>query len=306
MARARNIKPGFFTNDALAEVSPLARILFAGLWCFADREGRLNDRPKKIKAEILPYDECNTDELLEDLAKHGFLIRYEVDGAKYIQVVNFDKHQNPHVKEQASEIPAPDKHSASTVQEQDKNQKSMEVAGLIPSSLIPHPSSLIPDAGFPSTPLPPDSEKSADQESIPDANAPDQKPVLVLVPDPETELQAACRRTWEAYSAAYANRYGTEPVRNAKVSSLVKQFVKRIGFAESPDVAAFYVRHSNAYYVKKSHDLGSLLSDAEKIRMEWATGRIVTATTAQQIDRTQSNFNAANEAIRMLQAERMA
>lgn len=136
---------------------------------------RLNDRPKKIKAEILPYDECNTDggKTLQNMG----LIRYEVDGTKYIQVVNFDKHQNPHVKEQASEIPAPDKHSASTVQEQDKNQKSMEVAGLIPSSslvsscphppsLIPHPSSLIPDAGFLPTPLPHDSEKSADQESF--------------------------------------------------------------------------------------------------------------------------------------------
>ncbi len=139
MARARNIKPGFFINDVLAEACPLARILFAGLWCFADREGRLSDRPKKIKAEILPYDDCNADELLESLATLGFIIRYQVEGARYIQVVNFDKHQNPHVKEQASEIPAPDLHQTSTVQEQCKPDESPEVAGLIPSSLNPHP-----------------------------------------------------------------------------------------------------------------------------------------------------------------------
>ena len=143
MARARNIKPGFFTNDALAEASPLARILFAGLWCFADREGRLHDRPKKIKAEILPYDDCNADDLLESLAVLGFILRYEVAGIRYIQVLNFDKHQNPHVKEQASEIPAPDLHQTSTGQEQGKNEESPEVAGLIPSSLIP-------DSGLPS------------------------------------------------------------------------------------------------------------------------------------------------------------
>ena len=52
--RARNLKPGFFKNDALAECDPLARILFEGLWCMADREGRLECHPKRIKAEILP------------------------------------------------------------------------------------------------------------------------------------------------------------------------------------------------------------------------------------------------------------
>jgi len=65
MARARNIKPGFFMDDVLAEIEPLGRILFAGLWCIADREGRLEDRPKRIKAEVLPYDECDMDNLLE-------------------------------------------------------------------------------------------------------------------------------------------------------------------------------------------------------------------------------------------------
>jgi hypothetical protein len=49
MARSRNIKPGFFTNDELAECHPLGRLLFAGLWTIADKEGRLDDRPKKLK-----------------------------------------------------------------------------------------------------------------------------------------------------------------------------------------------------------------------------------------------------------------
>lgn len=95
-------------NDKLAEVDPLGRILFAGLWCIADREGRLEDRPKRIKAEVLPYDDCDVDELLNQLAEREFIIRYEVDGEKYIQVVNFIKHQNPHYKEVPSEIPAPE------------------------------------------------------------------------------------------------------------------------------------------------------------------------------------------------------
>lgn len=130
MSRARNIKPGFFKNDVLADCCPLARLLFAGLWCEADREGRLDDRPKRIKVECLPYDECDVDALLNELAAHGFILRYTHEQQQYIQVLEFKKHQNPHCKEQASTIPAPCLHGAST-----------EVAGLIPDSL-----NLIPDS----------------------------------------------------------------------------------------------------------------------------------------------------------------
>lgn len=111
----RTLKPSFFSNDQLAEVHPLGRLLFQGLWCMADREGRLEDRPKRIKAEVLPYDACNIERLLDDLQARGFILRYEVDGDRFIQVVNFAKHQNPHVKEPPSTIPAPDEHGASPV-----------------------------------------------------------------------------------------------------------------------------------------------------------------------------------------------
>src|SRR4030042_5913798 len=107
MARSRNIKPGFFTNDILAEIEPLGRILFEGLWTIADREGRLEDRIKKIKVHCFPFDDCDIDELLQILDDKGFIIRYEVKGTKYIQVINWHKHQNPHIKEPASIIPEP-------------------------------------------------------------------------------------------------------------------------------------------------------------------------------------------------------
>lgn len=107
MARARNIKPGFFKNELLAEMPAEIRLLFMGLWCLADREGRFEDRPKKIKMELFPCDDFSIEDGLCRLAKDGFLIRYEVDGKKYAQVVNFTKHQMPHHKEVQSEIPAP-------------------------------------------------------------------------------------------------------------------------------------------------------------------------------------------------------
>lgn len=128
MARSRNIKPGFFTNDELAECSPLARLLFAGLWTIADKEGRLDDRPKKIKALVLPFDNVDCDDCLEQLHDRQFINRYSVDGNAYIQISNWKKHQNPHCKEAPSEIPepcsaqpetedAPVKHDAEPVEE---------------------------------------------------------------------------------------------------------------------------------------------------------------------------------------------
>jgi hypothetical protein len=124
VSRARNIKPGFFANELLAEVPPLGRLLFAGLWTIADRDGRLEDRPSKIKAAVLPYDKCAPENLLSALADRGFILRYEVDGRRLIQVVNWKKHQAPHFKEQASTLPAPYEPGADPVQPQGEPEAS--------------------------------------------------------------------------------------------------------------------------------------------------------------------------------------
>lgn len=103
--RARNIKPGFFKNEQLLECSMAARLLFPGLWMMADRNGYLEDRPKKIKIEIFPADNVDIPSLLQELSDNGLIIRYEVDGKRYIYIPNFAKHQTPYQNEKASEIP---------------------------------------------------------------------------------------------------------------------------------------------------------------------------------------------------------
>src|SRR5690606_10081897 len=95
MARSRNIKPGFFMNEKLVELPFEARLMFIGLWTLADREGRLEDRPLRIKMSLFPADNVNTDELLQMLHDSGFIQRYEVDDQAYIEVTAFKKHQNP-------------------------------------------------------------------------------------------------------------------------------------------------------------------------------------------------------------------
>lgn len=106
--RIRTIKPSFFVDEELAEMPPLTRLLFIGLWALADRRGRLEDRPKRIKASVMPYDDHDIEESLERLAEAGFIIRYSSDTKRIIQVTNFEKHQRLTGKEAEteSELPA--------------------------------------------------------------------------------------------------------------------------------------------------------------------------------------------------------
>lgn len=105
MARARNIKPGFFRNEQLAELPFEYRLLFIGLWTLADREGRLEDRPKRIRMEVFPADDVNCEAGISALETCGLIVRYQDQGNAYIWIPTFLDHQKPHLREAASTIP---------------------------------------------------------------------------------------------------------------------------------------------------------------------------------------------------------
>ena len=106
MARIRSIKPAFFSSDDTCRCSPLARLLFIGLWTEADREGRLEDRPDQLKRRLLPDDQVGVDALLWELVDRGLIRRYVSGGLGIVQVVHFLEHQKPHPKEAPSALPA--------------------------------------------------------------------------------------------------------------------------------------------------------------------------------------------------------
>lgn len=120
MARARNIKPSFFTNEELADLPAFDRLLFVGLWCLADREGRLEDRPRRIKIELFPGDTYDVAEGLVRLEQKGFIERYEAAGSQVISLPNFLRHQSPHSTEKDSELP--DRNGFLTVNERVKGR----------------------------------------------------------------------------------------------------------------------------------------------------------------------------------------
>lgn len=107
MARVRLLDPGFFTNEALVELPFEYRLLFAGLWTLADREGRLEDRPKRIRMALFPCDNVDCDAGLQALHDAGLVLRYSVEGVSYIAILAFAKFQKPHPRETQSVIPGP-------------------------------------------------------------------------------------------------------------------------------------------------------------------------------------------------------
>lgn len=170
MARARNIKPGLFSNELLVELPAFDRLAFIGLWCLADREGRLEDRVKRIKIELFPCDDYDVEAGLARLAAAGFISRYQAAGFSVIEIINFQKHQSPHGSEKDSILP--DINGYLTVYERKKNvvvagsqrkvlvgeqvfnvKKPLEpVNPPFDNALIPDCGILIPESGFTDSP----------------------------------------------------------------------------------------------------------------------------------------------------------
>jgi hypothetical protein len=110
MARIRTIKPEFWTDEKVVECSLPARLLFIGLWNFADDAGRLEDSPRQIKMKVFPGDDftaAEIDGMLRELSGNGLVVRYSVDDKGYIFIKGW-RHQVIN-KPQASKLPPPDR-----------------------------------------------------------------------------------------------------------------------------------------------------------------------------------------------------
>jgi hypothetical protein len=97
----------YFLDEDLGQGDPLAQILFAALWCMADRDGKLKEEPTKIKTMSLPYRECNVISLLKILEGYGCILRYSVAQKNYILIKNFTREQHIHPHEAKSILPNP-------------------------------------------------------------------------------------------------------------------------------------------------------------------------------------------------------
>jgi hypothetical protein len=93
MARIRTIKPEFWSDDTVTECSLSARLLFIGMWNFADDAGNLDRSHKQIKTRVFPIDNINCEPLIQELLTQGLIVEYSVEGQKYLHIPGFAKHQ---------------------------------------------------------------------------------------------------------------------------------------------------------------------------------------------------------------------
>jgi len=95
MARMRTIKPEFWTDDKVVELSLLGRLLFIGLWNFADDDGFIENSPKRIKRLIFPDQDIKVTDGLQELIDAGFLCVCDSDQGELLKICQFSEHQRP-------------------------------------------------------------------------------------------------------------------------------------------------------------------------------------------------------------------
>lgn len=125
MSRIRTVKPEFFTSEDIVGLTPIARLLYIALWCEADREGRLDWKPKTLKMRYFPADNCDINAMTGELLDAGLVVVYEVDGKPYAEIPSFKQHQSINNKERDSTRPARVFHASPRVQGEGKGKEGI-------------------------------------------------------------------------------------------------------------------------------------------------------------------------------------
>lgn len=288
MARIRTIKPEFCTSAQVAECSKNARLLFVLMWMHCDDNGVHPASAKQLRMECFPGDDDMTapvvQGLVDELLAQSLLMEYENGGQRYWHVTGW-KHQRID-KPQPGKYPTPASPDSYLIPA-DGAEHSRNHSGSIPRTLPPE--------GKGKEGKGEEGIRREGKGSVATSAAPP-RPGVERSPNGERQ-PSKTEPVWTAYADEYRRVYQADPVRNAKVNGQLANIVDRIGAAEAPEVAAWFVHHRKRWYVEKGHSVECLQKDCEQLRTEWATGRRSTSTAALQADRTQQTGDVAAKLI---------
>lgn len=223
------------------------------LWSWADRQSRDGHAQSVTKKWVDRY--LERDGFAQAMVDVGWLV-FDKTG---LMIPKFDRHNGKGAKNRA--LSKDRKVTQRSRSERDTNVTREEKRR---------------EESKPSTSL-----RSVDHIPEPLTLTPTEKPKPVVTKGTAEKPSIAA---WNAYEASYRERYGVSPVRNAKVNGQLARLVERLG-AEASVVAAFYVGHNNALYVRARHPVDLLLQHAEGLRTQWATGRKATTAEAREAER---------------------
>ena len=247
--RPRLIKPGFFDDEQLCQLPMGARLLFAGLLCLADREGRLLDIPRRISADVFPHDLGIDSEVvswLDLLAVGQWIKRYQADGKKCIVINSFKVHQKIHPDEKRSILP-PVPGSCDTVQRGESGKPDENLIGF---SLEPDEIPKRDNA---------ESRSETETETEAETHTPDARvsPSREKV-DPD-EFQRVTAAIWEEHPADVRG----SPLENARYAS--DSIASAVHPAQALQVAESNHRKWVAIYLAKGYN--------HSLKTWWASGK---------------------------------
>ena len=104
--KIRSVRPEFFADPTMAELSHAARLLYVGLWCIADDDGRGEWLPKQIDGQVFPLESVDIHALLEQLVSSARVVRYTDGNRQYFYIPTFTEYQRPNRKYD-SKLPDP-------------------------------------------------------------------------------------------------------------------------------------------------------------------------------------------------------
>jgi hypothetical protein len=131
MPRIRTIKPEFPQSESMGRVSREARLLFVLLWTICDDSGRARAASRMLASLLYPYDDDapkKIDLWITELEREECVIRYQAEGATYLQVCNWLNHQKID-KPSASKIPAFDESSRSLAKPREHSSGDLRTKG---------------------------------------------------------------------------------------------------------------------------------------------------------------------------------
>ena len=218
MARIRTIKPDFWTDEKIVELSPLARLLFIGLWNFADDDGRMPYSTPRIKLQILPADAADISALLGEIRGKSLIDVYVVDDKEYLHICQFSKHQkidkrtpskhpNPPIPTESPRIPpSPPDGREGNGREEEGNGKEWKVKKVEKTSIpMPEGINAVIWKDFLKT-----RAKPITQTGL---NGIAKQAVLAGI-SLEAALQECCTRGWQSFKAEWINK--TQGAKNGK------------------------------------------------------------------------------------------
>jgi hypothetical protein len=109
MPRIRTVKPVLFNHEALFEAEreyklPL-RLAYIALFTCCDRDGRFRWQPRRLKLDMLPYDDVDMSHVLDAFVTCGFIKKYEKKGEICGCIPTWHRHQRINHREAESELP---------------------------------------------------------------------------------------------------------------------------------------------------------------------------------------------------------